>query len=181
MLQRLFAALENFPSHSQSPPDLKYNAVLLLVASRDSKTPLSLKVAREVVVQGIPTVLRKAKSISLALALAKGAVRWYWDHFYLGERPYVTVDKFMLDIWSEQNGVEGRTEENLEKWKELRSHVMDNDRVNLDNLNGSLPTWNPSATRTGALRLDGFRSVFGIDRVCASYTSAHLAFLTSMY
>jgi len=181
MLQRLFVALKNFPSHSQSPPHLYYIFNPLWIASGHSATPLSRKVAREVVVQGIPAVLRKTKSISLALALGQGAVHLHWDHFDLDERPFITAHKVMLEIWSEQEGVEGRTEENLSKWKELRSDAMGWKNVNLADLNGPLPTWHPSAPRTGPSKLDRLLSVFGIDRVCASYTSLHFALLISIY
>ena len=168
MLQRLFAALENFPSHSQSWPDFDDIVTLLYVASWGFKSPLSLRVTREVVVQGIPTVLRETKSISLALSILQGVVKCFWSHLDLSDQPYVTLDKVMLELFSKQNGVEGCTEENLSSWKEIRSRVMREDRVDLDNLNGSLPIWNPSATRTGPSRLDGFLSVLGIDRVCIS-------------
>ena len=185
ILQRLFAALENFPSHSQSPPYFFYICGLLLGASKVSTTTLSLRVAREVVVQGITTVMRKTKSISLALALAlaQSATPWVISSGYLeiSERPFVKIDKVMLELWSEQEGVEGRTQENLEIWQESRLMAMDKYSINLEDLNGSLPIWNASATRTGPSKLDRFLSVFGIDRVCPSYTSAHLAFSTSLY
>jgi len=164
MLQRLFAALENFPSHSQSPPDFLCIAILLRDTSNASTTSLSLKVARDVIVQGIPTVLRKNKSISLALALAQGAAGWHWYHFDLSERPFVKLDKVMLELWSEQEGVEGRTEENLQKWQEFRSEALEWPyNINLAVLNGPLPTWIPRAARTGPSKLDRFLSLFGIN------------------
>ena len=184
MLQRLFAALENFPSHSQSPPEFYSIVRVLRDASENSMTPLSLKVACEVVVQGIPTVLRETKSISLALALAQSAVQLFlwWGHFDLSERPFVKLDKDMLELWSEQEGVEGRTEENLQKWQEFRSEVLEWPyNIDLAVLNGPLPTWIPRAARTGPSKLDRFLSVLQINRVCASYTSVHSDFLTSMY
>jgi len=178
MLQRLFAALESFPSHFQSLPNFEYILWLLSASYSDSTTPLSLRVAREVVVQGIPTVTRKTKPIFLALALAQSAVQLlvWWDHFDLSERPFVTVDKAMLELWSEQEGVEGWTEENLQKWKRFRSDAMSWRHVNLADLNGPLPTWHPSGTRTGSSKLHRLLSIFGIDRVCASYTSVHFGF-----
>ena len=183
MLQRLFAALENFPSHSQSPPYFYKSLLLLLLASKKSKTPLSLRVAREVVVQEIPTVLRKRKLISFALGLAQSAVLYSvpWDHFDLSERPFVKIDKVMLELWSEQEGVEGRTQENLLKWKEFRSEVMEYYGIDLATLNGHLPTWIPHTTRTGPSRLDRFLSVLGIDRVRVPYISFHPTFLPAMY
>jgi len=166
MLQRLFEALENLPSHSQLWPDSDSIFGLLSRASRDSTTALSLKVTRDVAVHGIPTVFRKTQSISLALALAY-KVRWLdWDYYDIGERPFITVDKIMLEIWSEQEGVEGHTEEKLEKWKELRRYALRWYRVDLADLNGPLPTWNPSAARTGPSRTNRLLSVFGIDWVC---------------
>jgi len=184
MLQRLFAALEDFPSHSHSPPDLNYISRLLRNASKDSTTPRSLKVAREVIVQGIPTVIRKTKSIFLALALAQSAIQWgiSWGYLDISERPSVTLDKVMLELWSEQEDVEGRTQENLEIWQTFRSKALEwPSDVDLAVLNGPLPTWNPSTTRTGSSKLDRLLSVFGIDRVCAFCTSVHFVFLTSMY
>jgi len=175
MLQRLFAALEDFPSHSQSPPDFQCIVGLLRTAPWNSTTPLSLRVARQVVVQGIPMVIRKTKSISLALAILQGVVKHLWSHFDLSDRPYVTLDKVMLELWSEQNGVEGRTQESSLEWKEIRSRVMREDEVDLDSLNRSLPTWNPSATRTEPSGLDGFLSIFGIDRVCISHTLQYVS------
>jgi len=169
MLQQLFATLENFPSHSQSLPSFYYILLLLLMAFRDSTTSLSLRVARDVVVQRIPTVVRERKSISLALALAQGAVELGgWNHFNLTEIPFVTIDKVILEIWSEQEDVEGWTEENLRKWKRFRSDVMSWRHFNLADLNGPLPTWHPSGTRTGPSKLDRLLSVFGINRVCVS-------------
>jgi len=183
MLQRLFAALEYFPSHSQSPPKFYSIFRLLSEASIHSTTPLSLKVVREVVVQRIPTVLRKTKSISLALALAQSAVHRFvwWDHFNLSEWPSVTLDKVMLEIWSECEGVEGRTEENLKDWKEFRSYSLRWRGVNLADLNGSLPTLNPRATRTGPSRLDAFLSILRINRVRVLYFSLFYMFLPFTY
>jgi len=175
MLQRLFAALENCPPHSQPPLEFNYIFGILWRASRKFKTPLSLRVARDVIVQGIPTVLRKTKSISLALALAQGAAKWNWHRFNLGERPYVTVDKIMLDLWSEKEGVEGCTKENLEKWKEFRSDSLRWYEVDLADLNGPLPVWSPRAAHAGPSRLDGFLSVLGIHRVRVLCISMHLA------
>ena len=169
MLHRLFAALKNFPAHSKSPPDFFYILGLLWNVSRDFTTPLSLRVAREVVAQGIPTVLRKTKSISLALALAQEVVGGYWGSFVLSEWPFVTIDKIILEMWSEQEGAEGRTEENLQEWKRFRSTAMDwPSSVDLAVLNGPLPTtWNPISTpSTASWRFRRFLSVLGIDWVC---------------
>ena len=140
MLRRLFAALENFPSHSQSLPTFRNIFALLWRASWESTAPLSLRVARGVVVQEIPMVLRKRKSISLTLAFAHGAVRCYWGNFDLSERPFVTIDKVMFELWSEQEGIEGHTEENLENWKRFRLAVMEKEQLDLANLNGHVPT-----------------------------------------
>jgi len=183
MLQRLFAALEDFPSHFQSPPWLGNIFLLLSGASKESMTPISLKLAREVVVQGIPTVLRKRKLISFALGLGQSAVLYSvpWDHFDLSERPFVKIDKVMLELWSEQEGGEGRTEENLLKWKEFRLKVMKYHGIDLATLNGHLPTWIPHTARTGPSRLDRFLSVLGIDRVRVPYISFHPTFLPAMY
>jgi len=169
MFQRLFAALENCPSYSQSLPNFEYILWLLSASSSDSTAPLSLRVAREVVVQGIPTVLRKTKSVSLAIALAHGIVGRYWDHFDFSERPFVTIDKIILEMWSEQEGAEGRTEENLQEWKRFRSTAMDwPSSVDLAVLNGPLPTtWNPISTpSTASSTFRRFLSVLGIDWVC---------------
>lgn len=173
MLQRVFAALENFPSHSQSPPDFYYIVLLLCKASRDSTAPLSRRLARDVVLQGIPPVLRKTKSITLALAIAQAALECSgWSHFSLRERPFISIDKCIYELWSVQEGVEGRTEKALELWKELRSNAMTwrnvkiGRRFNLADLNGPLPIWNPSIARTIPSRFDRISSIFGIDWVC---------------
>lgn len=156
--------MKYFPSGSQSPPDFDYIFRLLSRASSDSKTALSLRVARIVVIQGISAVLWKRKSMSLALALAREAVGWYWDQFDLSEKPFVKLDKVMLEIWSASEDVEGLTETNLYKWEAFRlfSITRDFDSVDLAALNGPLPTWNSSAARTGPSKLDRFFSVFGI-------------------
>jgi len=174
MLKRLFAALENFPSRPQQPPDFEYIVPLLLDASIHSTTPLSLKVARDVVVQGIPTILRKRKSITLALALAQETVESYWYHVDLGEKPFVTVDKVMLEIWSDHEAIGERTEENLEKLEAFRLDIMRREHVSLADFNGPLPSWHPSATHTGPSKLDRLLSVLGIDLVCA-YVALHLS------
>jgi len=126
-------------------------------------------------------VLRKRKSISLILALARDAAGHFWDSFDFSDWPVVTLDKVMVEIWSEQEGVEGYTEDNLERWKEFRSYVLGLRNVNLADSNGPLPTWNPSAARTGPSRFDRFLSVLGIDRVRVSYNSFHSTFLLVMY
>jgi len=175
MLQRLFAAFLHFPSYAESPPDFSYIFWLLRDTSRYSMSALSLKVVREVVFQRISMVPRKRKSISLALAIAQRAVSWDWDHFDLGERPYVTLDKVMLEIWSEQEVVEGRSEENLLQWQDIRSKVKEKYGTDLATLNGHLPTWNASAARNEPSKLGRFLSVFGLDWVCVSSISISLA------
>jgi len=183
MLERLFAALKNFPFHLQSLPEFNYIFKLLSRASKDSTSPLSLRVAQEVVVQGIPSASRKRKSISLALALAQSTIQWglSWNHFNLSETPFVTLDKSMLEIWSEQEGIEGRTEVSLLKWQQFRSSVRHWCKIDLDDLHGPLPTWSPSAAHTDPSKLHKFLSVLGINMVCISYISVHLALLTFMY
>jgi len=175
MLQRLFVGLENLPSHSQLPPDFEHAIVLLCHASQCSKTRLSLKIAREVVVQGIPTVSRKRKSISFVLAIAQRAIDWDWDYFDPGERPYVTLDKVMLELWSEQEVIEGRTEESLLQWQEIRWKVKEKHGTDLATLNGHLPTWNASTARNEHSKLGRFLSVFGLDWVCISPVLMSLA------
>ena len=174
MLQRLLSAkLDSFPSHPQPPPDFKRVFSLLWRVSKgtDSTASLARGVTREIIVQGIPRILRKRKSINLVLALAQDILTWPWDHFNLAdpEKPFVTLDKVLAEIWSEREGVEGRTEENMLKWESLRSSVWVHCYVNLASVNGPFPTWNPSPARTGPSRVDKLLSVLRIDRVCGSY------------
>jgi len=83
----------------------------------------------------------------------------------------------MLELWSEQEGVEGRTEENLRKWQAFRTNSINHifESVDLAALNGPLPTWYSKDARTGPLRLDGLLSVLGINTVRVLYISIHVA------
>jgi len=144
MLQRLFAAFKNRP-HLLDLPDMFYIVALLFTASSDSSTSFSIKVARDVVIEGTPAMLPQANSISLALALAEPMVSWPWDHFDLNEKAFVKLDKAILELWSEQSiWTEGVEEENVGKWRSLRKKVLDDYGVDLAKLNGELPTWKSS-------------------------------------
>ena len=98
-----------------------------------------------------------------------------WGQFDISERPFVTLDKIMLEIWSEQEVAEGRTEESLLKWQEIRSKVREIYGIDLATLNGHLPTWNASTARKEPSKLGRFLSVLGLDWVCVSSISISLA------
>jgi len=181
MLDRVFTAFGHFPSDSTSLPNPWHGISLLERAFSFPISPLSLQVARYILVHGAPNALWKRKSISFALAMARQMARFDWKQLHLSERPFVVLDKVILGLWSEQEGgIEGRTEESLKKWQVFRSNVLNNCGVGLAGVNGHLPTWlDPSATQLSgpSTRLDRFLSVLRMDWVCVLCNSIYFMFL----
>ena len=105
------------PSHSFEWDDI---IRLLLHARRSSSSPLSRQVLSDVINQQLPTWIRKHKSASPLYGIGKATYElsyWSWEHAI---KLFTHLDKVMVEMCCDPEGIEGLDEESVERWRKLR-------------------------------------------------------------
>jgi len=113
------------PSHSFR---WRYIIILLLKARRDSSSPLSRQIVLHVIDRQLPAWIRKYKSASLLYGIGFNAYNssvMSWEHAI---ELFTHLDKIMVEICSEPEGVEGLDKGSVEKWRKLRKYFIEKTR-----------------------------------------------------
>jgi len=115
-----------------SPPSysFQWNTVILLLlkARRNSSSPLSRQILPDVIDRQLPTWIRTHKSVSLLYGIGQGThdwSHWSWEHAI---ELFTHLDKIMVEMCWDPEGVEGLDEESVEKWRNLRKDFIEKTR-----------------------------------------------------
>jgi len=118
---------------SISPPSHSFGwyhvILLLLTARRDSPSPLSRHIFSNIINQHIPTWIRRHKSVPLLHAIGKGTLFWSYHSWEQAIELFTRLDKVMVEMCGEPEGVEGLGEKSVEKWRELRLEFIQKART----------------------------------------------------
>jgi len=101
---------------------------LLLEARSDSSSPLSSQILPDVINRQLPVWIRKHKSASLLYGI--GYATHFWSEIsWMNEIELFThLDKIMVDMCSDPEGVEGLDKGSVEKWRDLRKRFIEKTR-----------------------------------------------------
>jgi len=113
------------PSHSF---DWDYIIRLLLEARRDPSSPLSRQILPDIIDRQLPAWIRKHTSVSLLYGIGEVTYtnsHWSWEHAI---ELFTHLDKIMVEMCCDLEGVEGSDEESVEKWRKLRSEFTQQTR-----------------------------------------------------
>jgi len=113
------------PSHSFEWGD---TIGLLLKALRDSSSPLSRQILPDVIDRQLPAWIRKHKSASPLCGIGKATHFWShvsWEHAI---ELFTHLDKIMVEMCRDPEGVEGLDKGSIEKWKDLRKDFIEKTR-----------------------------------------------------
>jgi len=111
-----------------SPPSHSFwwnNTIrLLLEARRDPSSPLSRQILPDIIDRQLPAWIRKHKSASLLYGIEQ-ATRYSsdvsWEHVI---ELFTHLDKIMVEMCRNPEGVEGLDEESVEEWRNLRIYFI---------------------------------------------------------
>jgi len=98
--------------------------MLLLKARRDSSSPLSLQILPDIIDRQLPNWIRKHKSASLLYGIgqATGSILFSsWEHAI---KLFTHLDKIMVEMCRDPEGIERLDEESVEKWRSLRKDFI---------------------------------------------------------
>jgi len=103
---------------------------LLLNARRDSFSPLSRQILPDVIDRQLLAWIRKHKSASLLYGIGRATHSHYlfgasWEH---GIELFTHLDKIMVEMCRDPEGVEELDEESMEKWRNLRKDFIEKTR-----------------------------------------------------
>jgi len=113
------------PSHSF---EWGYVIIPLLKARRDSSSPLSRQIVLHVIDRQLPAWIRKHKSASLLYGI--GQATHYLSHvsWKHGIELFTHLDKTMVEMCRDPEGVEGLNKGSVEKWRDLRKDFIEKTR-----------------------------------------------------
>jgi len=118
-------------SRSSKWTDIIY---FLLVARRESSSPLSRQITYNIINQQFPEWIREHMSPSLLYDIEDAICDFTHLSWEDGIMLFTCLDKIMVEICTEPGGIEGLDEECVEMWKELRisfiNKVREGDYIN---------------------------------------------------
>ena len=107
---------------SSPPRSFEWTGIILLLlrAQSHSSSTLSPQILPDIISQRLPVWIRKHKSASLLYGIGFATCNvsyWSWEHAI---KLFTHLDKIMVEICSDSEGVEGLNEERVKRWRELR-------------------------------------------------------------